>query len=68
MTKKSKISGDTTNPVIQKSDRLVMKRNLDTLRNNNNVLLDTIQKLSKSEETFCENLSQIIKTISKCSL
>lgn len=61
------MSGDT-NQVIQKSDRLAMKRNLDTLRNNNNVLLDTIQKLSKSEETFYENLSHIVKVISKCSL
>lgn len=30
-----------------KSDRLAMKRNLDSLRNNNNVLMDVIQKLSK---------------------
>lgn len=37
------------NQVLQKSDRLVMKRNLDTLRNNNNVLFDAIQKLSKGE-------------------
>lgn len=40
-------SGVHDNSAFIKSDRLVMKRNLDTLRNNNNVLLDVIQKLSK---------------------
>lgn len=51
-----------------KSDRLAMKRNLDTLRNNNNVLMDVIQKLSKGEELFYENLNHIVKLISKSSL
>lgn len=52
----------------QKSDRLVMKRNLDTLRNNNDVILDSIHKLSKSDEVFSENLKQIVKVINKASL
>lgn len=45
-----------------------MKRNLDSLRNNNNVLMDVIQKLSKGEELFYENLNQIVKLINKSSL
>ena len=56
------------NSVQQKSDRLAMKRNLDTLRNNNDVLLDAIHKLSKSDEVFYENLKQIVKVINKASL
>lgn len=45
--------GDTEqqrNEIILKFDRLTMKRNLESLRNNNNVLLDSFQKLSKSHE------------------
>ena len=56
------------NSVQQKSDRLAMKRNLDTLRNNNDVLLDAIHKLSKSDEVFYDNLKQIVKVINKASL
>ena len=50
--KKSAITYKNSNPVLQKSDRLAMKRNLDTLRNNNDVLMDSFQKLTKTEEVF----------------
>lgn len=45
-----------------------MKRNLDSLRNNNDVLIDSITKLSKYEDVFYENLKQTIKLINKSSL
>lgn len=51
-----------------KSDKLSMKRNLDSLRNNNDVLIDSIYKLSKYEDVFYENLKQTIKLINKTSL
>lgn len=38
---------NTINQVIRKSDRLAMKRNLDGLRNNNDVIFDTIIKIAK---------------------
>ena len=38
-----------------------MKRNLDGLRNNNDVIFDTIIKIAKHEETFLENIKPILK-------
>ena len=54
--------------VIKKSDRLVLKRNFDTIRNNSDVLIDTIYKLSKYDDVFYENLKQMIKAMHKSSL
>lgn len=53
---------------MQKSDRLVIKKNLDTLRNNNNVLTDAVTKLSKHDENFSVEFASIFKNISKSSL
>jgi hypothetical protein len=55
--KDSKTSSRSVNAILQKSDRLAMNRNLDTLKNNNNVINDAIHKLAKSNETFYENLN-----------
>ena len=49
---KSRTHYEGKNRTIMKSDKLSMKRNLDSLRNNNDVLIDSIQKLSKYEEVF----------------
>ena len=35
------------NPIMAKSDRLVIKKNYDTVRNNNDIILDSIFKISK---------------------
>lgn len=66
--KQQTLESSNINSVMQKSDRLLMKRNLDTLRNNNDVLLDSIHKLSKCDEVFYDNLKQIVKLINKSSL
>ena len=47
----SKITPNS-NEVIKKSDRLVMKKSIDTIRNNNDVLIDSIYKLSKYDNLF----------------
>jgi hypothetical protein len=40
------------NPILARSDRLVLKKNYDTIRNSNDVLLDCILKLSRFDEGF----------------
>ena len=56
------------NSILQKSDRFVMKRNLETLRHNNVIILDSLQKFSTADEVFYENLTHIVKVISRASL
>lgn len=56
------------NIVLAKSQRLLMSKNFDGLRNNNDVLLDCILKLSKLDEAFHDNFKQIVKTVGKESL
>lgn len=61
-------SADSKNPVIAKSDRLVVKRNFDTVRNNNDIILDSIFKISKQEEAFFDPFKEILKSIGKNSI
>jgi hypothetical protein len=37
---------------MAKSERLVLKRNFDTVRNNSDIILDSIFKISKNDEAF----------------
>ena len=53
---------------MAKSDRLILKRNFDTVRNNNDVILDSIFKISKNEEVFNESFKEILKGIGKSSI
>ena len=45
-----------------------MKRNFDTVRNNNDIILDSIFKISKQEEAFFEPFKEILKSIGKNSI
>lgn len=45
-----------------------MKRNFDTIRNNNDIVLDSIFKISKQEEAFYEPFKEILKAIGKSSI
>ena len=56
------------NPVMAKSERLVLKRNFDTVRNNSDIILDAINKISKSEAAFYEPFKEILKSIGKNSI
>lgn len=53
---------------MAKSDRLVLKRNFDTIRNNNDIVLDSIFKISKLEDAFYEPFKEILKSIGKNSI
>lgn len=56
------------NPIIAKSDRLILKRNFDTVRNSNDIILDSIFKISKTEEAFYDSFKDIVKSAGKNSL
>lgn len=56
------------NPIIAKSDRLIMKRNYDTVRNGNDIILDAIFKICKTEEAFYDSFKDIVKSVGKNSL
>lgn len=46
----------------------MLKKSIDTIRNNNDVLIDSIFKLSKYDNLFYENLKQIVKALHNSSL
>jgi hypothetical protein len=56
------------NPTLRKSEKVSMKRNIDSIRNHNDVLLDSALKLAKLDEIFHDNLKPILKLINKSSL
>lgn len=62
------ITTQAKNPVLAKSDRLVLKYNYDSIRNNNDIILDSIFKISKYEEAFYEPFKEILKSIGKNSI
>jgi hypothetical protein len=65
----SEVTHDVSkNPTLAKSDRLILKRNYDSVRNSNDIILDAIFKISKQEEAFSESFKDIVKSIGKSSL
>lgn len=51
-----------------KNERLALSRNVDTLRNNNEVILDLILHICKLNSAFYENFKEMIKNATKVSL
>jgi hypothetical protein len=64
----SQMTNESKNPVLAKSDRLVIKRSFDAIRNNNDIILDSIFKISKHEEAFYDPFKEILKSIGKNSI